>query len=192
MAAPSEIAIVRGPGKIVLNPTSGTFGSASAPYGGVYMGAVRGIEIDYLDEPIPVPLEEFSGPGDMLEGQGLGFIILSTLFRSFDSTAIAAIFPNTSTGSSSGTKGVNGTVQGSVRAGHLRSSRVAKILFVPDTIANQAVIIYKALPVIVGTSRTAFSILRESALEVAWYSIPDTASSGRTYQVKPLADMTIA
>lgn len=191
MAAPTQAAIPRGPGKIVLNPTSTTFGSASAPYGGVYMGAVRAVELDLLDEAMPIPGEEFAGaPVDMLEGAQA--CILSAIFRGFDATALGAIFPNTSTGGVTGEKVINGTAQGTVRPGHLRSARFAKVLYVPDDTAKRAVILYKAMPVIAGGSRITFSILKESALEIAWYSSIDTANAGRTYKVGPVADLAIA
>lgn len=188
MAAPAETAVDRGPGNLIVTPTDL---SAAAPYGGTYLGAARDIESDFLDdEDVIVPGEEFAGaPVEALEMTGC--FALYSLIRGFDATALATIFPNTSTGSSSGAKVIDGGVQSTVRSGHLRSSRAVKLLFAPLNSAKRAVLIYKAMPFIPKGARARYSILYESVIPVVWLALPDTANSGRTYKIGKIADLTL-
>ena len=188
MAAPAETAIDRGPGNLIITPTDL---SAAAPYGGTYLGAARDIECDFLDdEDLLIPGEEFAGqPVDALEMTGC--FALYSLMCGFDASAVATIFPNTSTGASSGAKVIDGSAQGTIRSGHLRGGRAVKLLFAPLDSAKRAVIIYKAMPFVPKGARTRYSILYESAIPVIWIALPDTANSGRTYKIGKLADLTV-
>lgn len=188
MAAPAESAVDRGPGKLIVTPTNL---SAAAPYGGTYLGAARDIESDFLDnEDLVVPAEEFAGaPVEGLEMTGC--FALYSLMRGFDADALGAIFPNTSTGASSGAKVIDGGVQSTVRSGHLRSARAVKLLFAPDDATKRAVLIYKAMPFVPKGARTRYSILYESVIPVVWLALPDTANSGRTYKIGKIADLTL-
>lgn len=187
MSAPAASAIDRGPGTLIITPTNL---SAASPYGGTQLGAARSFEIDFLDDEILVPGEEWRGATtEAIEVQrGL---IFYCLMRSFDASGLATIFPNTSTGSSTGTKGIDGGVQSTVRSGHLRSTRAVKLLFAADDASKRSVLIYKAMPIILPGHRTQFTILGESAIGMAWHALPDTANSGRTYQIKRLADLAL-
>lgn len=187
MGAPSQTSVVRGPGLLIVNPTDLT----SPPYyGGTCLGATRAHEYDLLDDEIVVPAEEWAGAvSEGLEVQrGIAFY---AILRSFDADAVAAMFANTSTGTSGG-KVVNGSVQGSVRSGHLRSARVKKLLLAPNDATNgEAVIVYKAMPYFLPGDKTRLSILGEINFGTVWHSLPDTANSGRTHKIGRLSDLSL-
>lgn len=187
MSAPAASAIDRGPGTLIITPTNL---ATATTYGGTILGATRAHEIDFLDDEILVPGEEFGGATtEALEVQR--GCIFYCLMRGFDANALATIFPATSTGSSTGAKVIDGGVQSTVRSGHLRSARAVKLLLAADDPTKRSVLIYKAMPIILPSDRTRFAIFSETTFGIAWHGLPDTANSGRAYKIGKLADLTL-
>lgn len=181
--------IDRTSGRLVKDPTSF---AAAFPHGGTELGAVRAVELEFMVGKVGLVLAEEYG-GVPVEGvDPADWAVLYCLLRQWDDTAIAAIWPNTATGAASGSKVITGGAKGAVRAGALLTARAAKILFVPDDATNhRSIYLPRAIPVIVGESRVAASVLRESNVEVSWIGLPDGSATRRSYQVGKLADLTL-
>lgn len=178
----------RGPGVLIKDPTSVTVPGASGNYGGTFLGLSRDHELLMLDKGIVVPGEELGGaPTEELEGGK--WCIFGALMRGWDDDALATIYANTATGSSSGKKVVRLGGSQSVKPGHRKSDRAVKLLFLPNDTTKRAVLIYKALPGIREDSRIALSIFRESTHAVSFIGIPD--ATGRVAEVGRLADLTL-
>lgn len=186
MAAGSANAADRGPGILIKNPTSVTAPGTDGAYGGTLLGLSRDHRWQMMDSPIMVPAEEYGGaPSEGVEGGK--WCIFGALFRGWDADALAAIYANTSTGSSG--KVINMGTGESAKAGHRLSDRAIKLLFVPDNTAKRAVIVYRALPVLQEDSATAFSIFREATHAVTFIGMPD--ATGRIAKVGVLGDLAV-
>lgn len=188
MAAGSVNAADRGPGILIKNPTSTTVPGTDGAYGGTLLGLSRDHELAMMDRSIDVPGEELGGaPTEALEGGK--WCVFAALFRGWDSDALATIYPNTATGSSTGQKLIRLGMTQSTKPGHRVSDRAVKLLFVPYDSAKRAVLVYRALPRIREDSRLGLTIFRESLHAVTFVGMPD--GTGRVAEVGRLADLTI-
>lgn len=187
MAAPAVTKADRASGILIKAPTNLGLTLAAA-YGGTALGLSRSHRASFFDIPSPVPLEELGGvAGEFLEGGK--WCALTALFRGWDDDAIAAVWPNTSTGGG-GSKVISAGTAQSVRAGHLVTDRAFKLLYAPYNPNHRGLIIYRACPLIDPEgSDVVKSALGEDALEVRFVGIPD--SSGRVYQIAKLSEMTL-
>ncbi len=187
MAARDDTKIVRTPGRLYKTPTNL---AASATYG-TELGAVRACKVRFMGQ-VPFVLAEEYGCMPVEGGEPADWIMFECLIRQWDDAAVASMFSNTSTGSSSGKKLVTGAAKGTIRAGHNRSAAVDKYIFIPDNIADhEAIYMPRGMPFIVRPSEAMWSVLQERCLEIGIVSLPDGASSLRTYQMGRLADMTL-
>lgn len=173
------------PGKLVVDPTNL---AAAFPYGGTELGAVRQVALKLRYQALDVPAEEFDEPCEFLLGAckvlGLGAVL-----RQYDDKVLTTVFPSTSTGSSSGEKGVDWP--GTARAGALGSARAVKLLFVPNNSAHPGILLYKAVPCFTGEVEVMHEILGESAFAVLFRAMRDAASPPKVGVRKKLVDMTL-
>jgi hypothetical protein len=176
--------VLRVPGRLCINPTN----LANAfPCGGTDLGAVRGIELRQDAPYYALTAEEFGfEPVEYLErGTVWG---LSCVLRGWDANAIATLFPNTSTGTTTGEKVI--AEPGSVRAGIVISGRSVKLAFVPDNADGApTVLLYKALPLIAVPFQIDLSRHQEMVLTVAFVGIRD--ASARVMAMGMRRDLTL-
>lgn len=187
MGARDEDTVMRGPVRLAKTPTDL---SSAFPHGGTELGACRDYEVEFLEPMHAVAGEEFGGlPVELIEGQK--GVILHTLIRSWDADAIATVFANYS-GTSTNTI-VSTTASGggqSIRAGALGSARGVKLIASPEnTTDDKALLIYRAVPVLVPLSRMALSILKENVIAVSWIALPN--ANGKVYQMGKLSALTV-
>lgn len=176
------------PGRLVINPTSL---SGSFPYGGTQIGEVRDVRVVITGGWFDVEAEEFGGA--IVESVWSGEnVALGCYLRQFDETAVATVFPNTKTGTTTKRVAVTHYMDAAspVRPGHLLSSRGVKLLFVPfDVDRVRAVYFSRALP------RTNESVALQRALGVReeipalFLAIPN--ASGKVYQIDFIREITL-
>lgn len=159
------------PGKLVANPTSLT---AAYPGGGTELGIVQDIVI-MVEQPYKdIQAEEFGGQRVEAiitrEGCSVGAIL-----RSWDKDAIAAVFPNTAAGATTGKRQV--TAPGSVRPGAKMSDRSLVLVFWPDDRDRHPFfVMYRALPALKETVELQMKLDEEFGLPLLFVGIQDTSS----------------
>ena len=170
MSLPNVQNALRNKGNFCFNPTDL---SLAYPHGGTGLGLINKVVVKPMKTNYMIRAEEFGNEvTDVIDG-GQSWLITATL-RSFDDNAISKIFPNTSIGSKSKTRVINHS--GAVRAGSLISSRSIVLIFSPEDIQrNPMVIFYKALPLIDETSEFNFNLDTEFALGVQFVAIRDNS-----------------
>lgn len=178
---PRDIATI--PGKLCVDPTDL---AAAYPHGGIGLGVVRNIEFSSEIKYSPVMAEEF---GEVVESiaTAQGCILTATL-QSWDPEALRNIFWNTEEGTTTARRKVK--EPGTVRAGHLLSSRSKVLLFSPnDTDRDPMLIIRRAMPYPVDSARASLRLDSDVALAFGWLGIRDT--SGRLYEWGMRKDITL-
>lgn len=179
MATADLHAVLQVPGRLVVNPTSL---SAAYPYGGTELGSVHQIGVRRVAATYDVTAMEYGGA--IVESiQGGENWALAAYLRQFDNDAIAAVFPNTTTGTSTKRVAVSHWMNAAspVRPGSLVSSRSVKLLFVPyDVDRHRAVYLYRALPRVEETWEMALAVDTRVEVPVVFVAIPDTGGKVAT------------
>lgn len=178
MSAPSTSSIIRVPGVLIWNPTD--LGQ-SEPYGGTYIGQVRGIRFaanpkyrTIWDETTGSVIESIYG--------GEGPCELHAIARYPDSDFITTVAPKSI---SSGSAGVAftfrpGGTTGNTRAGTAMGTRAGKLLFAPKAVnAHPMVLLYNAMPFIEEDMELRLSLKEEWGLGVRFVGTAD--SNGKVY-----------
>lgn len=176
------------PGRLVINPTSL---SAAYPYGGTELGAVHQVGVRRTSASFDITATEY-GSAIVETVQGGENWVLGAYLRQFDEDAIAAVFPNTSTGATSKRVKVTHWMDDAspVRPGSLGSARSVKLLFVPyDTDRSRAVYFYRALPRVEEQWEMALAVDARVEVPVLFVAIPD--ASARVAVVDFLRDITL-
>lgn len=189
------------PGHLCINPTD-ISDSTEFPYGGTALGVTREAEMRFGIKTSLVYAEEFGTPVEAVYTGDTA--LFAFVIRDLDNDALATVFPNTATGSTSGDKVIEGRVSGvsENRAGYTMSSQSVKLLFAPrveNTDPSSTtyipfdeqpmVLIPKAVPLVEETSMLQLSIKAEIGVGVVFQAIPD--SSGRLYDVGKRGDITL-
>jgi hypothetical protein len=185
MTAPTDLsALLRVPGRLILNPTSMT---AAAPYGGTYLGVLRDHEVRWNMKAKIVAAEEWGGVASEVIYTGEA-LVLAALLRDYDATALGLIFPNVAAGSRSGESVVSQTVDAGTRAGTRREAH--KLLFAP---LAEDVMPFVYLPaaraILDSTAKLNLGLDQEAGIGAVWYAVPD--DTGRTYVVGLRKDLTL-
>lgn len=170
MSTPSVLQVLRVPGRLVLNPTDL---STTFPYGGTALGLVRDTVVHIVNGTREITAEEFGNTVTEVVLAGTRLYI-SCALRAFDNDALAAIFPEASTQSGSGDKGLTYNPSTGIRAGKKLSDMAAKILFAPvDEERDFFVYFPKAIPHPEETAKLELSFEEEIGVDVSFKAIPD-------------------
>jgi len=196
--------IIRVAGRICINPTD-ISDSEVFPFSGTALGITRDAELRFNVQTRLVKAEEFGS--QVVEAVTAGeSALFAFVLREFDNDALAAIFPNTATGTTTGNVTIEGRVSGVGvnRSGYLLSNKAVKLLFAPrveNTVPTAGsttnlpldeqpmVLIRKAIPMIEETAMLQLSLKQELGIGVLFQAIPD--SSGRLYDVGRRGDLTL-
>jgi hypothetical protein len=164
--------VLQVPGRLCINPTSLT---SAFPHGGTALGTVHQVGVQIASGFFDVTAEEFGDQvvESIFTGEQWG---LAAVLRQFDEDAIAAVFPNTTTGTTSKRVTVRHWSDASSpnRPGHKLSGRSVKLLFSPlDSDRNRAVIFYRALPRVAEQLELMHAVDRRVEVPVVFLAIPD-------------------
>jgi len=188
MATADIHTVLQVPGRLVINPTNL---SAAYPYGGTELGAVHQIAARRVAATYDIAAMEYGGA--IVEAvQGGENWAVGAYLRQFDNDAIAAVFPNTSTGTTTKRVGVKHWMNAGspVRPGSLLSARSVKLLFVPyDVDRHRAVYLYRALPRVEEVWEMALAVDSRVEVPVLFVGIPD--SNGKVAVVDYLREITL-
>ena len=185
MAAPTIRRVLHLPGVLIKDPTDL---SAAAPYGGTYLGVVRGMFFRPGAEHYAVKAEEWGRATVEVVYCGSSPIFGATL-REFDNDAVSAIFLDTAAGVPSGDRVISIRADYG-RAGTLASTQEMKLLFVPLAPLRQpSILIRSALPVIATETEIALRMGEEVGVPVLFHAIPD--SSNQVAVIGKLGDLTL-
>jgi hypothetical protein len=196
--------ILRIAGDLIINPTD-ISDSAKAPYGGTFLGVTKTAEFRMNITTALVTAEEWGqAPVESLfTGESAVFAFV---LRELDNDALGTVFPNTSTGTTSGDKVIEGAVDGVGvnRAGYLLSNKSVSLLFAPQVQKttttpgsstylpyDEQPMIYlrKTIPMVEETSMFQLSLAQEIGIGVVFQSIPD--SNGKLYEIGKRGDLTL-
>jgi len=182
VAAGNPNTVLRAPGRLSINPNDL---SAAYPHGGTALGVVASAFANPNFTTEPVFAEEFAEAVDVVY-LGQSWVFGARLRNVQDGDVLGTMFPNTSAGGS-GTKIIDHP--GTVGPGTLLSSRSVILLFTPRDVTSDALLIYRALPLVEATARLAFSALEELAFPVIFRAIRNT--SGKSIALGKLGDLTL-
>ena len=204
MSAPDVRKIIRIAGRLCINPTD-ISDSEVFPFSGTALGITRDAELRFNVQTRLVKAEEFGS--QVVEAVTAGeSALFAFVLREFDNDALATVFPNTATGTTTGNVTIEGRVSGVGvnRSGYLLSNKAVKLLFAPrveNTVPTAGsttnlpldeqpmVLIRKAIPMIEETAMLQLSLKQELGIGVLFQAIPD--SSGRLYDVGRRGDLTL-
>ena len=204
MSVGSARKVMRIAGNLCINPTD-ISDTAQFPYGGTALGVTRGAEFRFGIKSAIVTAEEWGGqPVETVYGGEVA--IFAFVLREFDNDAIATVFPNTSVGSTSGDRVIEGAVIGAGvnRAGYLMSNQSVSLLFAPQVEKTTAtpgsstyipydeqpmVLVRVAIPMLEETATLQLSLAQEIGMPVVFQGIPD--ANGKVYEIGKRGDLTL-
>lgn len=189
MSAANTASIIRAFGTLIWNPTD--LGAAE-PYGGTYLGQVRGIVFKPQPQYRDIWAEEFGSVTDSIY-VGEGPCEIRATLRYPDVDMVNVVAPKSIQPGSSGIHWLfrPGGTTSNTRAGtSLYDSKSGKLLFAPyATNAHPMILMYKALPQIATDGEIPFSIKDEWGLPVRFVGAPD--SNGRVYDTGRKATLVL-
>jgi hypothetical protein len=161
--------------------------SAAFPHGGTELGEVQSSAVVVSYGEVPIVAEEF---GTVVETFYTGERwVFSCALRTWDDDALAALFPHTATGSSSGKVLVKHDPD-TYRAGQLGTSREIAIAFVADNpLSHPSLYFRRCVPLLEPTARLALQLRTEHVIPAMFMAIPPT--SGNTVEYGLLEDFTV-
>ena len=191
-------------GRLCVDPTD-IGDTAEFPYGGTALGITRGAEFRFGIKSSIVTAEEWGGQA-VESVYGGEVAVFAFVLREFDNDAISNIFPNTSAGSVSGDRVIEGAVSGAGvnRAGYLLSNKAVKLLFAPQVDKTTTtpgsstfipydeqpmVLIRKAIPMVEETAMLQLSLAQEIGIGVVFQAIPD--ANEKLYVVGKRGDISL-
>jgi len=182
VGAPDVSAALRNSGRLSINPTNL---ATDWPHGGTGLGSVAEVSVAPNVIAESISAEEF---GTIVEALELG---QSWTFGAFlrnvtDSAVLTTLFGDTSAGTSGRKIVWHRTAS---RAGTLLSSRSVKLLFTPDDASGDAVLFYRALPLLEESAELAMQIEPILGVPALFRAIRD--SDGDAVAVGKLSDLTL-
>jgi hypothetical protein len=185
MSTPSPADVLQVPGKLSKAPTNL---ATAYPHGGTALGEVRAVVVRPSFVYGVVRAAEFGNEPVEAIATSEAWVLAGVL-RSYDPDALSDLFPNTALAGS----GVGGriiTYPGTVRTGHLLSSRSIKLLFTPDDSDRQpAVLFYRALPMLDETAELRFTLADKLEFPFVFAGIRD--ASNRIVAIGRLRGLTL-
>jgi hypothetical protein len=172
MATPDVRNVLRVPGYLVKDPTNL---ATAFPHGGTALGMIRSIEVRWTPRAKVIAAEEWGGTAvsQVYTGET---VILAAILRSWDSTAVASIFPAASGATVNYRVATGGTRPGTLQTPH-------KLVFSPVALDYHPFVYF---PAAVGlpdaAARLQLSLAEEIGLAVVWRALP-ADSSGSVYQI---------
>lgn len=140
MAAGNVARIMRGPGRIVINPTDFEL---AYPYGGVEIGKTRACQLTPLGTPFRVESEALGEATDVLEANRN--YLFTCFVRGWDDSAVEKLMSGGYTAGSVSSHAVY-SEPGNV-PGTSSIARAVILLYVPDDLINvNALLIYRGIP----------------------------------------------
>ena len=183
MAASDPRALLFVPGRIIKAPTDFTIADA----GGTVLGEAGGVVFRRNTVNTIIHGGEFGCTVDMLYNGESGLLLAN--LRTWDQDAIDTVFNRTSTGGTSGLKGVEHH-HSSYRPGQLGSARATGIAFVPDNpLSHRGVFFPLAIPLVADQLNLTLGLEGEGVYPVVFRAIPP--SSGATVQHMLIEDMVV-
>ena len=183
MAQQTAKDILLNDGRLCAAPSSLT---TAFPHGGTALGSVRDVIFRPRAKTGFVTAEEFGG--ETIEAvQGGESPFLACILRGMDNDMISRVWPNSAAGSVSTDRVIS--APGSNAPGRKRSDDSFALLFSPNDTANgRALIIFKALPIIIEDADIVFHKREESGVSVVFRAIRN--SNGKLYQFGRLEDLS--
>lgn len=186
MASGSSAKIVRGHGRVIVNPTT-EVSAGSFPFGGTEIGKVSMFAIASRGEGLIVESEGLGRVSEVLEG-GIAWGV-TFLLRSWDDDAIAALFPDAFEAGDS-TQHATFQIPGAIKPGSSALGRAVKLMFVPDdVIGTPGLIVYRGVPDFRPATEVALRRSQEIVLPVAVECVQDT--SGRILAMGRIHDLGV-
>lgn len=185
MATASTRTILKIPGTLIKDPTNL---SAASPYGGTVLGVTRSVYFRVRGKHREIEAEEWGN--QVVEVVHGGYSpVLACVLRGYDDDALAALFPDTATGTPSREKVVRFRADNG-RAGTILSGNSMKLLFAPKAaVRHKAIILRDAVPVVLDDAEIAFDQTEETGIAVMWVGIPD--SSNRVAEIGRIGDLSL-
>lgn len=184
MATGRSARIIRGPGRLVVNPSE-PLDSSAYPHGGVEVGRANMVILKPLAQSYAVEHEDTGEIGDII-GAGQRWVL--TLFlRGWDDEAVETLL---SRGYSVGeqTQHAVFSVPGSHQAGTSELTHAVSLLFVPNDLVNvPALLCYRAVPDWQDGTEIAFRRGAEVGMPLAFECVRD--DDGRILQIGRLHDL---
>lgn len=170
MSAPFPRNVIRAPGKLVKNPTNL---NTAYPHGGTELGEVRQMVFRFGMESEKLVAEEWRRPVSVIITDEIA--IMAGILRSYDNDLLATLFPNTSTGTSSGAVVVNSFANAGNRAGYDMAAQSVKLLFSPQAVDHHPMIlVYNAVPLPDNSANLRLAVGEEYGLAFMFLVTPDS------------------
>lgn len=186
MATGRSARIIRGPGRVVVNPTE-PLATSAYPHGGVEVGRANMVVLKPLGQSYAVQHEDTGEIGDIIEaGQRW---VLSMFMRGWDDDAVRTLL---SRGYTMGEQTQHATfsVPGNHQAGTSEITHAVTLLFVPNDLVNvPAMICYRAVPDWQDGAEIAFRRGAEVGLPLSFECIRD--DDGRILSIGMLHDLEV-
>ena len=168
--------IMQVPGRLCITPTNLAL---PFPHGGTALGEVHNAVVMPTQSWFTVRAEEFGALPVETVFSGESWAFGCTL-RQWDNDAMAAVFPNITTGATTKRAGVRHWLDQSSsqkRPGAIGSAMGVKLLFSPlDPDRNRAVILYRAIPRVGEALSLALAFDTRQEVPVLFVAIPDSTS----------------
>jgi len=179
MTTPNARNIVFAPGRLSYGATSLT---TDYPHGGTALGNVRAIRAIPGRRYEFVRAEEFGGERiEALDVGGDGWV-LSAILRGCDNDAYAALFPNTSVGTTSQHRLITETASSTNRAGRLLASTGVRLVFTPYALEDHNfLVLHRAVPMLDATASLAFSLSEQLDVAVVFAGFRDSTGKSASY-----------
>lgn len=184
MVAGRTSQIVRGSGRVVLNPTDL---EAAYPYGGVEVGLTREVALTPLGTGFRVMSEAFGEATDVLEASNE--FVFACVVRGWDDDAVELLL---SDGQAAGatTRRRTWSSPGIVTPGASALDRAVSLLYVPDdSLHVPACLIYRGIPSWADSAELFWQRRAELALPIALDCLRDARD--RILSVGMLADLEL-
>jgi len=183
MAAPNENLVFRCGGALWLAPTNIAppgYGTATA------LGICHDVRLSAVTRQFNIQAEEYGQEVTEAVHMGRDWV-LTCLVRGWDNDTLGMMFPNTSTGGSSGNKVIS--EPGGLLSGSLLSGKAVKLLFAPFNTTHKGFIVYRALPNIHASRPLDFNTAKDLSFLATFRCLRD--GSGRAVKIGQVADLAI-
>ncbi len=156
------------------------------PHGGTALGDVRDLAFHPNIRTFPIPAEEHGMAITQGIYEGTDAVFVAVL-RSFDSDAIAAIFPDSFAGAVSGERVIRGETD-TIPSGRMLAQDAITLLFTPESPEHHPfILIHNALPVVDSAQVLQLHAGTELGMLVSFMAMPNTA--GQMWQVGRRRDL---
>jgi hypothetical protein len=184
MTAPNLAAVLRVPGRLIVDPTDLL---AASPYGGTALGMARGVEVRISTRSKLIAAEEWGGVTTEVLYAG-ETVVLAAVLREWDPDAAGRVFAYAASGAVTGRRVASQTVDAGTRAGTRRTPH--KLLFAPNAKDAQPFVYFPAaVPLLDAAARLNLGLDQEAGFGAVWHAVP--AADGRVYQIGFRPDLTL-